>query len=142
MKTFSRLLNKEPIKLDLSILFLRVLIGSLMILHGIGKLQDLLKGRTDFFDQFDPFGIGGLAMLVFAVAAEFVCSVLVIIGFYARFAIVPMIITMGVAFFVFHADHHIMDKELPLIYLGSFVFLFLTGSGKYSLDIWIRNLGN
>ena len=50
--------------------------------------------------------------------------------------LIPMIISMGVAFFDVH-DAMIPEGELSLIYLIVFIILFLTGPGRYSVDYWI-----
>lgn len=127
------LLKSDAINIDLSILILRISIGGLILLHGIGKLQDLIHQNTTFFDQFDPFGLGGYTMLLLAVISEFACSILVMSGLYMRLALVPLIITMAIAFFVFHAHDDFMDKELPLVYLMCLIVLMLSGAGKYTL---------
>lgn len=127
-------INTTPYKLSLMLLLLRLLFGGLMLLHGIGKLQDLINGNTAFFDSFDPFGIGGTAMLIVAVVAEFFCAILLILGLFTRLALIPLIVTMAVAFFIFHADDEILRKESALIYMVSYIILFFTGAGRYSLD--------
>lgn len=119
---------------DVAQLFLRVGFGGMMLLHGLGKLMDLLNGKTAFFESFDPFGIGGVAMLTLAVVAEFGCAILLIVGLFTRLSLIPLVVTMAIAFLVFHAQDPLMDKELPLLYLVDFVGLFLLGPGKYSLD--------
>lgn len=119
---------------DMAALVLRLGLGGMMLLHGFGKLMDLLHGKTAFFDNFDPFRIGGTAMLTMAVIAEFGCSILLILGVLTRLSVIPLIATLSMAFFVFHANDGLMDKELPLIYLIGFVGLFLLGPGKYSVD--------
>ncbi|MCB9238270.1 MAG: DoxX family protein [Cyclobacteriaceae bacterium] len=125
-------------KPEVALLFLRASLGVLLLLHGIGKLMDLLNGNTAFFDDFDPFGVGSLTMLYAAVFAEFFCPVLIILGWFTRLALVPVISTLSVAFFVFHATDDFLDKELPLVYLIGFIFLFLTGPGKLSIDNWTK----
>lgn len=130
IKTF--FLSTDP-QLDLGVLVLRIGLGVMMLLHGIGKLMDLLDGKTAFFESFDPLGIGGAAMLTIAVIAEFGCSILLILGVLMRLALLPLIATMAMAFFVFHANDDLMDKELPLIYLVGFISLFFLGPGKYTL---------
>ena len=134
MKIVKILLETQPKNLNLALLIFRVLVGGLMLLHGFGKLQDLINGKTSFFDDFDSIGIGGFTMLLVAVVAEFGCSLLIILGLFTRFALVPLILTMAIAFFMFHANDGLMDKETPLLYLICFVILFFTGSGKYFLD--------
>lgn len=130
IKTF--LVSTDP-QLDLGAFILRIGLGVIMLLHGIGKLMDLLDGKTTFFESFDPFGMGGAAMLTIAVVAEFGCSILLILGVLTRLALLPLIATMGMAFFVFHANDDLMDKELPLIYLIGFIGIFFLGPGKHTL---------
>lgn len=129
--------KSEPIKINTALLIFRIAIGGLILLHGIGKLQDLVNGNTGFFDGFDPFGIGGFTMLLLAVISEFLGSILVILGVYMRLALIPLIVTMAIAFFVFHANDGLMDKETPLVYLVCLIILMFLGSGKYSLSkVW------
>ncbi len=135
--TLKTVKGTEPIKINTALLLLRVTIGGLLLLHGIGKLQDLINGNTTFFDDFDPFGFGAYNMLLLAVISEFVCSILVILGVYMRLALIPLIITMAISFFVFHANDGLMDKETPLLYLICLIILMFMGSGKYSLNkVW------
>lgn len=55
-----------------------------------------------------------------------------------RIIVVPMIISMAVAFFDIH-DAMFPEGELALIYLIMFTVLFITGPGRYSLDSLIFN---
>ena len=130
MKIFSRLDSNK----DVGLLFLRVGFGSLMFLHGMGKLADLISGKTTFFDNFDPLGLGPTAMLSLAVLAEFFGALLVVVGLFTRLAAVPLISTMTIAFFIYHAEDELFDKEQSLLFLIGFICIFLLGPGKYSLD--------
>jgi len=47
---------------------------------------------------------------------------------------VPLIITMLVAAFVVHSADGFREQEVALLYLLIYFTLFITGSGKYSLD--------
>jgi len=49
-------------------------------------------------------------------------------------AAIPIAITMAVAALIVHTDDGFGRQELPLLYLAGYILLFLTGSGKYSLD--------
>ena len=53
-----------------------------------------------------------------------------------RLILIPMIISMGVAFFDVH-DAILPEGELSLIYMITFFILFLVGPGRYSLDYLI-----
>lgn len=113
------------------LLILRMASGGLMALHGLGKMSDLFTGKHDFFD---PFGWGGAFSLAMAAFAECFCSLLVIFGIKTRLALLPLITTMAVAFFLFHSGEELPDKELPLLYLLIFIALLVTGPGRYSFD--------
>ena len=114
------------------LLFLRVsFAGTMLVVHGFEKLT----GFAAFAPGFpDPFHIGSSLSLGLAVFAEFFCSVAVVIGVQTRFTILPLIATMGVAFFKIHALDPFMKKELALVYLFGFISILLLGPGKYSLD--------
>jgi putative oxidoreductase len=70
--------------------------------------------------------------------AEVFCSVGFIMGALFRLCLIPMIVTMCVAFFVIHANDAFAAKELAFIYLVIFIIMFFTGAGKYSVDALIR----
>lgn len=117
---------------NLSVLFLRVGIGLLMIAgHGYPKLQKYLGGDTSFGD---PIGVGQETSLLLAIFAEFGCSILVILGLFTRAALIPLIITMLVALFIIHAADPLGKQELPLLFVFVFLTVFVTGPGKYSAD--------
>ena len=60
-----------------------------------------------------------------------------IIGFLYRLAMIPMIFTMCVAFFIVHADDPFAVKELAFVYLVVFVLMYIVGPGKFAVDRWI-----
>ena len=49
-------------------------------------------------------------------------------------AMLPMIFTMGMAFFVIHGNDAFATKELALIYLVVFILMYISGPGKFSVD--------
>jgi hypothetical protein len=60
----------------------------------------------------------------------------------SRLAVIPLIITMLLAGFIVHAPDPYVKKELAFLYLLPFIFLFLSGAGRYSLDGMILNMLN
>ena len=116
---------------DLGLLFLRATTGLMLAGHGFGKVSDLFAGNTDFPD---PLGIGSVPSMILAAFAEFLCSLLVVVGFKTRYSAIPVVITMLVAAFVFYAADPWDKKELPLLYAIPFITLILTGGGRYALD--------
>ena len=121
----------NPISIDIALLLIRVASGLLIMTHGWPKLINFSQRMNSFGD---PFGIGSPASLALAVFAEFFCAILLIIGYFTRFATIPLIITMATVIFLVHWPDPFGKKELPLLFLLSFVAIFFAGPGRYSLD--------
>ena len=129
---------------DIGILVLRLGAGSLILfLHGLPKLMSFTEKMDSFPDPFvEPFGfgIGSAASMSLVIFAEFFCSCAVILGLWTRWATVPLITTMGVAGFIFHANDPWSVKERALLFFVLFLGLFFLNSGRYSLDRLIAKL--
>lgn len=121
-----------PLNLDAGILFIRIAVSILMLTHGLPKLMKFFADEPVAFTNV--LGLGAGLSLALAVLAEVVCSVFLILGLATRPALIPLIVTMGVAILHIHAEDPFIVKEKAIIFLLLYVFLFLTGSGKYSLD--------
>ncbi|WP_289621929.1 DoxX family protein, partial [Bacteroides congonensis] len=61
-------------------------------------------------------------------------SMAFIVGFLYRLAMIPMIFTMIVAFFIVHANDAFAVKEMAFIYLVVFIVMYIAGPGKFSID--------
>ena len=79
-------------------------------------------------------GLGPAVSLALVVFAEFFCSILLVIGFMTRAALIPLIITMAVAVFSAHSGDIFGKGELAALYLVTYTSLLLTGPGRYSID--------
>ncbi|GHE51285.1 MULTISPECIES: DoxX family protein [Roseivirga] len=123
--------GKHSASINIGLLLFRVGASAMMITHGWGKFERVINGDFRFGD---PLGIGVEASLILAAFAEFVCSVLVILGLTTRLAAIPLIVTMLVAWQVAHADDPFSSQEKAVFYLLSFLTILITGPGKYSLD--------
>jgi len=134
---------------DLGLLIARVGFGGYMLTHGWAKAQMLVNGEGANFG--DPIGLGPELSLALAAFAEFVCSLLVIVGLATRLATIPIIVTMAVAAFVAHGSdpwtmggaHELFaagktqypsSKQPALMFLVGFATLLATGPGRLSLD--------
>lgn len=127
--------GRYPKNIDIALFLLRLTVGILMLTHGMGKFTTLFGDEPIRFA--DPIGLGEPASLALAVFAEVLCSILLIFGIATRFAAIPLLITMMVAFFIVHANDGMDKKELPLIYLMVYLCLAITGAGKISIDYLI-----
>jgi putative oxidoreductase len=134
-------LNFIPRSADVALLVLRIWAGgSMALLHGWDKVMNFAKYRSQFLDFM---GLGQGTSLGLAVFAELVCSVLIVLGLFTRFAALVLGINMFVAFWIAHG-HRLtgaQSGELPFVFLGAFVMLFLAGGGKFSVDAHIGAKG-
>jgi len=122
---------KNSLKSDLGLALLRILPSAMLLTHGIPKFQKLLAGDFEFGD---PIGIGPAPSLFLTVLAEFVCSILLIIGYKTRWAAVPPAIVMLVAGFIVHSADPFDVKEKAFLFLSFFLVIILLGPGRYSID--------
>lgn len=119
--------------ISVGLLLLRCSFGlSMLLAHGWPKLQAF---DTENFP--DPIGIGSTLSLILAIGAEFLCSLLIVLGLLTRIAAVPLVVTMLVAGLIVHADDPWQKKELAFAYLAVFLTLAITGPGLFSLDRWV-----
>ena len=116
------------------LLIVRVVFGVMLMNHGIDKWPNYQELSAVFPD---PLGIGSPLSLGLAIFGELACSMAFIIGFLYRLAMIPMIFTMCVAFFIVHADDPFAVKELAFVYLVVFVLMYIVGPGKFAVDRWI-----
>ena len=113
------------------VLIIRILFGFLFLSHGYTKLMQ----HASMADLFaDPFGLGSTLSFWMVVFAEVVCSFALIFGILQRVVLIPMTITMAVAFFVVHGGDAFAARELSFIYFIVFIILFITGPGEFSFD--------
>ncbi|WP_420601909.1 DoxX family protein [Flagellimonas sp.] len=122
---------KNNALIHLGLALLRIVPSAFMLTHGLPKFQKLISGNTEFPN---PLGIGQAPSLFLATIGEFICPILIIIGFKTRLATIPTVITMLVAALFFHSEDPFGNKELPFLYATVFIVIFLLGPGKYSVD--------
>ncbi len=121
---------------DLGLLILRVFpAAGLLLGHGWGKLARV----PEIFESFaDPIRLGPALSAGLTIFAETVCAAAVMLGFFTRWAAVPIVIMLFVAALVHHADDPWDKKEFALLYAVPFVVLIFTGGGRYALATLIR----
>ncbi len=123
---------------NFGLLIFRVSVGALMLFgHGLNKFMRLLSGEEIRFP--DPLGLGITISFTWTALAEFIGSIIIILGIFTRLGSLSLLVTMFVAAVIFHASDPFGDKELAFLYLVSYMLLFLTGPGKYSLQRLVEN---
>ncbi|PZX52704.1 DoxX family protein [Algoriphagus chordae] len=123
---------KKTVLEDIGLLIMRLGAGSMILTHGVPKLMRFFGDEPIKFMDF--LGLGPVVSLSLAVFAEFVCALLIMIGFKTRFATIPLMITMLTAALVAHSADPFSRKELPLLYFIVFLCILIFGAGKFSID--------
>ncbi|MEO0553146.1 MAG: DoxX family protein [Bacteroidota bacterium] len=124
--------NMPSNRLDIALLVYRLLISlSLINTHGLKKLLDF-EGSVAHIP--DPFGMGGELSTYFAIFANVICPMFIILGLFTRLAILPIVaITLSGLLLVHYTDPWPV-KDVPLMYSLAFFLLLYLGPGKYSMD--------
>lgn len=130
-------LKPDSTKESLLLLAARIIFGLLFLMHGIQKWSNFQELSSMFPD---PIGLGSSVTLGLAIFAELACSMAFIFGVLYRLALIPMMFTMIMAFFVIHGGDPFEVKELALVYLVIFIIMFIAGPGKYSVDRFIAKM--
>lgn len=115
------------------ILCLRIFFGVLFFMHGLDKMMNFSVLSETFPSVL---GFGSYMTLMVSIFCEFCCSLFLMAGLLIRITVLPMIISMAIAFFDIH-DAMMPEGELALVYLVVFIVLYITGPGRYSADYLI-----
>ena len=139
---------------DLYLLLVRICFaGALFAKHGWEKLSGF-QHMIDLF-HMDPLHIGVYPTLAYATLSDGICTWLIIIGLATRAASLVIVVNLTVVFFVMENVLGIFPDQIPpvispamgmlpppghehteltFLYLCFFIFLLLTGPGRFSLD--------
>ncbi len=126
------LLSPEPHQLRAAIGVLRMIIGALLLYHGLEVFDaELMKGYQEW-DQFKSSS--GAFMVYLGKGSEFVAGLLLMLGFLTRLAALLCIGTLGyITFFVGQGKFWYEDQH-PFMFVLFGVLLLFSGPGKWSLD--------
>lgn len=129
-----KFLQPRSLNTDIATLLLRIIFGGLFIYHGYGKLVNFEEILPMFKDYI---GIGPTLSIILVIFAEFFCGIFIFLGFLTRLSVIPIFITMTVAYFIVHAADPFRMKELAFAYWLLSGVVFILGSGSYSVDAMI-----
>lgn len=117
-----------------ALLLLRLGFGILLAHHGYQKFSNF--HQTEGY-MMNFLGAGKSATTALVIFAELICSILVILGLFTRFACIPIIIMFLVIVFKATNADFFGKSELPVAYLIGFLTIFLMGAGRASVDSMI-----
>ena len=125
-----------PTRTDRAILFLRIFIAAVMLLHIIGKMQNYDNVVLTFPSLLDFNRPTSLALSIIFEAAM---AAMIAIGIGTRLSALLMFITSLVTLFdiALQAEGAISTDaaKLQFIYAGIFLALMISGGGRYSISI-------
>jgi len=145
---FEKLLSTRD---ELAPLVMRVMLGVVFFPHGAQKLLGWfggygLQGTLNFFTQTVGLPLS-LAFLV--IAAEFLGSIGLILGFLTRIAAFGIACVMAGAIFTVHLQNGFFMNwsgnqagegfEYHLLVITLAIALMITGGGKASMDLFLKN---
>lgn len=129
MRIFSTRHNQGAF--NLAMLILRLGVGILIINHGYQKIIHFSAMENSFINFM---GIGSKISLSLVIFAEFFCGILIAIGLFTRLACIPILFSMGVAFFKVKQGDAFGHGEVDVLYIVAFLAIFLAGPGTISGD--------
>lgn len=125
-------------------LFIRLFVGVMFMQFGIRQLMQFHELAAQYPTVLGMSPEAGLTVMI---VVEIVCSLLIMVGFLTRIAVIPPILTMiGAIYFALNGDvptAGVYDLSagsqpyIPMMFIGIYVFILLAGPGKISLDYFI-----
>lgn len=128
---------------DHGLLLMRIMLGAVFLFHGSQKLFGMFGGPgiENFAKMLTDMGIPQPEMAAYAAAiAEFGGGACILLGLLTRVAAIPVIITMLVAFIVYHKAKFGGPEggEYALTLAVMLISLALMGAGRFSIDGMFR----
>lgn len=121
----------------LALLLMRVGAGLLLlVIHGLPKLW---HWQTELTVIEDPFGLGAVLTLSFAVFAEVICALLLILGIWARLACVPILAVLLVSVTLVHPEWSLAEGQFAWLMIVLFGGLSISGAGPYRVTLFLRH---
>ena len=123
---------------NLSRLFLRLFTGIMFLQLCIRQMRNF----DSILTSFDGFlGLSPEVTMVALIVVELLCAVCIMLGFLTRLAVLFPLVLMLIAENIFMSSPATDPNPLfnfqpgyPLMFIGIFVFMLLSGPGKISLD--------
>lgn len=122
---------KQYRKIDQAILILRLLISVLLIVHVVRKALDYQL----LMDSYPPLIFNSpRASFIILASVELLCAISICAGLWIRFAAFIMLLGIIVDIILLYPAIGWFGIERQVLYGVVYIFMMLSGAGKYALD--------
>ena len=127
-----RFMSPLPIQTDKIVGFIRIVLGALLIFHGVEVFNpEIMNGYL----QWDIFKTPSSKFMVYAgKTSEFVAGMLFFFGFLTRIASVIVIATFSYITFFVGQGRFWYEEQHPFMFLLFGILFLFVGPGAWSLD--------
>ncbi len=125
-------------------LFIRLFVGVMFMQFGIRHLISYSELSLSFPTLF---GLSPATCLTLMIITELICSLFIMVGFLTRLSTIPPILSMIAAeYYILHdllpntliyGIDSTQPGYLPIMFIGIYFFILISGPGKISLDYFI-----
>lgn len=134
MKTAQNINSQQSRRANSAILFLRIFIGGVILLHIIGKMQDydnLILSYHCILGLDAPTSFAVITIL------EGLFAAMIILGIATRLAAVMMLIVsiMSIAEALLITPADMTALKLNFVYAGIYITLLISGGGLYAFNV-------
>lgn len=123
--------------IDLGLIFLRIGLGVMLLMHGIAKIINGISGVKTLLAKAGLFE--NLAYLVYV--GEVLAPIMIILGLFTRFASFIVLVNCGFILYLFYGFNLFsltssggFKAEIVYLYIFICLCLLLCGGGRYALN--------
>ncbi|PKB18799.1 DoxX family protein [Flavobacterium sp. 5] len=133
---FIKQFNDKVLSFDFGMLLFRITIATqLIVVHGLKKIG---IGVEIAEKVPNPLHLPEIFNYSFAVAANLVFPLFVILGWCTRWATLPTLAVILSGYFIVHWNDPLLVSDVPFMYSLGFLFIFCSGPGLYSMDRYFK----
>ncbi|MBQ6988285.1 MAG: DoxX family protein [Alistipes sp.] len=134
MKTAKNISTKQHHRSDVAILFLRLFIGGVMLLHIVGKMQVY---DNILLTYHRILGLEAATSFAVITILEGLFAAMIILGVATRFASAMMLIVvaMSIAEALLNDTPDVATAKLNFVYMGIYITLLISGGGRYAFNV-------
>lgn len=134
MKTAKNISTRQHHRSDVAILFLRLFIGGVMLLHIVGKMQAY---DNILLTYHRILGLDAATSFAVITILEGLFAAMIILGVATRFASAMMLIVvaMSIAEALLNDTPDVATAKLNFVYMGIYITLLISGGGGYAFNV-------